>query len=123
MGGFAASRGGARFGGSLQTHPGDDLKQGSSCSYTSSCLHLELTRFEPPKWGSGSVERRSMVFQSALKRRSVVLAAAISATVGGSALADTRFAVIGDFGNGVAETAVANRLKTFNPEFIISVGD
>ncbi len=39
------------------------------------------------------------------------------------AWADTRFAVIGDYGNGVAETAVANRLKTFLPQFIISVGD
>ena len=36
---------------------------------------------------------------------------------------DTRFAVLGDYGNGVAEVAVANRLKTFGPGFIISVGD
>jgi hypothetical protein len=64
-----------------------------------------------------------MVFQRAINWRSNVLAVAIGAGIGGSVIADTRFAVIGDFGNGVAEQAVANRLKTFNPEFIISVGD
>src|SRR4051812_5469607 len=68
----------------------------------------------------------TMSFQSVFERwRSNLLAAAIGSAVGGggAVLADTRFAVIGDFGNGVAETAVANRLRTFNPEFIISVGD
>src|SRR5436190_1157440 len=64
-----------------------------------------------------------MICQSIFGRPCTVLAAAISAIVGGSSMADTRFAVIGDFGNGVAEAAVANRVKMFNPEFIISVGD
>src|SRR5215210_2928998 len=37
---------------------------------------------------------------------------------------DVRFAVIGDFGaNTPAEGDVANRIKTWNPDLIITVGD
>ena len=40
------------------------------------------------------------------------------------ALSQTTFAVIGDFGSGSSnETAVANQVKSWNPDFIISGGD
>jgi len=41
----------------------------------------------------------------------------------GTAGADTRFAVVGDYGNSTAASAVAARLKTFNPSFVATVGD
>lgn len=41
-----------------------------------------------------------------------------------AAAAPVRFAIIGDMGNGSAEeTAVATRLKSYGPEFVVTVGD
>jgi hypothetical protein len=39
------------------------------------------------------------------------------------ALAQTRFAVVGDYGNTTAATGVANLIKSNNPGFVLTVGD
>jgi hypothetical protein len=58
-------------------------------------------------------------------QRSAKIASAIATILcaGAASAATTTFAVVGDYGNTTNATTVANRLKTFNPDFVATVGD